>query len=163
MQPAAKDIPVPQPPVTQKTYDGPLTYHAELLKTNPVKALRLQQEERGHWSAAWIPPFPPEDTEAQEFARVLYLTRYYDQNFGDLLETPGYEKEKKEYEKAYQIERQMRQTIMSYPYGARSCDLMKLTWISLDTPPSYPGLEPSEYFGDAEARRLLKELGMWDY
>ena len=74
-----------------RTYDGPLTYHAELLKTNPVKALRLQTEERGHWSAKWIPPFPPDDIEAQEFARTKYLMEYYWHNFGDLLETPSYE------------------------------------------------------------------------
>ena len=53
-------------PVT--TYNGPLTFHAELLKTNPVKALRLQAEERGHVNAKWIPPFPPDDQEAQAFA-----------------------------------------------------------------------------------------------
>ena len=155
-----REVPKPKP---QKLYTGPLTFHAELLKTNPVKALRLQQEERGHWSAAWIPPFPPDDTEAQEFAKAIYLFKYYHHNFGKLLDTPEYEKEAKEFYKASEIESQMRRTIMSDPYGARSCDLLKLTWISLDTPPSYPGLEPSEYFGDAEARRLLKELGMWDY
>ena len=49
------DSPHVQPAPVPKTYDGPLTYHAELLKTNPVKALRLQTEERGHWAAKWIP------------------------------------------------------------------------------------------------------------
>ena len=154
------DVPKPKP---KKLYTGPLTFHAELLKTNPVKALRLQQEERGHWSAEWIPPFPTDDTEAQEFARANYLRKYYVLTFGKKLDTPEYEKEAKEFDKALEISRQMRKTIMSYPYGARSCDLLKLTWISLDTPPSYPGLEPSEYFGDAEARALLKQLGTWDY
>lgn len=38
-----------------KTKSGKLTYHAELLETNPVKALRLQTEELGSWTAEWIP------------------------------------------------------------------------------------------------------------
>ena len=60
-----------------KTKSGGLTYHAELLETNPVKALRLQAEERGHWSREHIPPFPPDDTEAQAFAKSIYLMTYY--------------------------------------------------------------------------------------
>ncbi len=63
-------------------YTGPLTFHEELLKTNPVKALRLQTEERGHWSAKWIPPFPPDDEEAAAIARDLYLITYYE-SIGD--------------------------------------------------------------------------------
>ena len=69
---------VHNPSVSQvsQTYTGPLTYHEELLKTNPVKALRLQAEERGHWSAKWIPPFPPDDQEAQELAKAVYALIY---------------------------------------------------------------------------------------
>ena len=166
---AKKDKPVSQPPVTQKTYDGPLTFHAELLETNPVKALRLQQEERGHWSAKWIPPFPPDDTEAQEFAKAMYLIRYYWQTFGEKLDTPEYEEEGKAYAKASKIESQMRKTVMSYPYGARSCDLMKLTWPLLSSKhivsdgEGNVGGHPSEYFGNPETRSQLKALGMWDY
>ena len=54
-----------------------LTYHAELLATHPVEALRVQAEERGHWSAVYLPDIPPDDTEAAELARNLYLTIYY--------------------------------------------------------------------------------------
>ena len=68
---------VTQPTPVPKTHTEPPTYHEELLKTNPVKALRLQAEERGHWSAEHIPPFPPDDTEAQEYARSIYLMHYY--------------------------------------------------------------------------------------
>ncbi|MDE0085498.1 MAG: hypothetical protein OXU23_07285 [Candidatus Poribacteria bacterium] len=70
-EPVAKEV------QAKPTYTGPLTYHTELLKTNPVKALRLQSEERGHWSAEHIPPFPADDTEAQEYARNIYLINYY--------------------------------------------------------------------------------------
>ena len=151
-------------PIVSQTSNGPLTFHAELLETNPVKALRLQAEERGHWSAKWIPPFPPDDTEAQEFARAEYLRKYYWQTFGKKLDTPEYEKEAKEYDKARAISNQMMETIMSYPYGARSSDLMKLTWLSLDSDPvTGGGRHLSEYFGDAKTRDLLKQLGPWKY
>ncbi len=72
-----------QSALVPKTYDGPLTYHAELLESNPVKALRLQTEERGHWSAKWIPPFPPDDLEATAIARNIYLMTYYE-SIGDI-------------------------------------------------------------------------------
>lgn len=170
VQPAAKkDKPVPQPPAPKKAYDGPLTFHAELLKTNPVKALRLQQEERGHWSAKWIPPFPPDDTEAQEFAKAIYLFKYYYHTFGEKLDTPEYEKEAREYAKASKIESQMWGTIMSYPYGARKYDLMKLSWPLLSSPDVVSDSKgnvnshPSEYFGNPETRRQLKALGLWKY
>ncbi|MDE0481238.1 MAG: hypothetical protein OXI67_01545 [Candidatus Poribacteria bacterium] len=109
-------------PVSQ-TYDGPLTFHEELLKTNPVEALRLQAEERGHWSAEWIPPFPADDEEAQTFARNTYLSTYLDDTH------PEYHK----YAKA-QMD-QLRELKYKYPsdadsrdIDARRCDLMKITW-----------------------------------
>ncbi|MCE2403329.1 hypothetical protein J4G08_20945, partial [Candidatus Poribacteria bacterium] len=49
---------------------------------HPVEALRLQAKERGHWSAKWIPPFPPDDQEAARVARNEYLITYY-QSIGD--------------------------------------------------------------------------------
>ncbi len=155
----------PKPKPKKPLYKGPLTFHEELLKTNPVKALRLQQEERGHWSSEWIPPFPPDDTEAQEFARVTYLWLYYIQNYGyKKLGTLGYEKETKAYREARELRRQMRGTIFSYPYGARKMDLRKLSWPSLDSDPVTGGTRhSSEYFGDTEQRAFLKEHGAWDY
>ncbi len=160
----------PKPKPKKALYTGPLTFHAELLKTNPVKALRLQQEERGHWSAAWIPPFPPDDTEAQEFARAVYLWRYYIQTYGyEKLDTPEYEMETKEYLKARDIYSQMLDTIDSYPYGARKSDLMNLTWPALRdasaVSDSRGNIEsyPSEYFGDPKRRAYLKQNGDWKY
>ncbi len=64
-------------PVATPTPTGPLTYHAELLASHPVEALRQQAQELGHWSADHIPPFPPEDTEAADFARNTYIFLYY--------------------------------------------------------------------------------------
>ena len=66
------------------------TYHAELLASHPVEALRAQAEERGHWSAAHIPMFSPDDHEAATIARNLYLIIYY-QSIGDTT-YPEYQK-----------------------------------------------------------------------
>lgn len=161
------EIPIaktPKPKPKKPLYTGPWTFHEELLKTNPVKALRLQQEERGHWSADWIPPFPTNDTEAQEYARAEYLVKYYRHTYGEKLDTPEYENESKAYNKAMAIANRMYDTIRSYPYGARKMDLMKLTWHWLDKEPvGGAGGHPSEYFGDPEVREFMKELGGWDY
>ena len=54
-----------------------LTYHAELLKSDPVEALRQQGKERGHWSADYLPDFPLDDTEAMEIARAIYDYIYF--------------------------------------------------------------------------------------
>ena len=51
--------------------------HQELLDTHPVEALRQLAEEKGHWSAEFIPPFPADDTEAAELARASYITAYH--------------------------------------------------------------------------------------
>ncbi|MYB64465.1 hypothetical protein F4083_02665 [Candidatus Poribacteria bacterium] len=109
--------------IPAQTYDGPLTYHEELLETNPVKALRLQQEERGHWSAKYIPPFPTDDTEAQNFARIVYLVNYY-VSIGDT-DNPVFEKVGQEGVHRYR-------DIASYPSGARKVDLMRLSWPFLE-------------------------------
>ena len=62
--------------VEPKTYDTILTYDEELLRTNPVEALRREAEARGHWSTKYIPPFPPDDLEAQAYARAIYYSTY---------------------------------------------------------------------------------------
>ncbi len=117
------DTPSVQPTPVPKTYDGPLTYHEELLKTNPVKALRLQTEERGHWSAEWIPPFPPDDTEAQEFARNTYLSIYY-VSIGEG-GSPAHERANKRCT-------EMGRRISDYPWDARRADLTKICWPGID-------------------------------
>ena len=65
-----------QPIVKIKKYDKPLTYDAELLKNNPVEALIRELKARGHWAAEHIPPFPPDDLEAQELARYSYIISF---------------------------------------------------------------------------------------
>ena len=140
-------VPKPKP---KKVYEGPLTYHAELLETNPVKALKLQAEERGHWSKDHIPPFPPSDTEAQEYAKSIYHIHYY-KSIG-MVDTPIFQK----YGRAYISQMH---AIDEYPNGARRKDLWRLTWTLTDagkiTP--YGGFVPglgrarmfaSDYFPD---------------
>jgi len=56
--------------------------HQELLDSHPVAALRAQAKDSGHWSAKYIPPFPPDDTEANEFARNIYIFNHYNRDPG---------------------------------------------------------------------------------
>ena len=125
-------------PVT--TYNGPLTFHAELLKTNPVKALRLQAEERGHVNAKWIPPFPPDDQEAQELAKAVYALIYNTNSDTPKLGIGG------------SSMLLMMEIDKKYPNtSARNCDLTKLTWVALSYQIDHYNsdglaLLPSDYF-----------------
>lgn len=166
--PIAQSEPVPQnsarkqppirPAVALPTYKGPLTYHAELLKTNPAEALRLQTEERGHWAANQIPPFPPDDTEAQTLARLVYQFLYndsigkYDENLNSELMSV-----------CDTLDAEIR-VIGSYldayehPMDARKWDLKRLRW---PIRRSYVSTTyPSDYFPDLEdlARKAHQEL-----
>ena len=124
------NVPKEQSKQAPKTFTGKLTFHAELLKTNPVKALRLQAEERGHWSAKWIPPFPADDHEASELASVVYTIVY--NRHASLEESP---------EQDILAERSMcliREYNTRYPprsddiqVRARNYDLTKLAWVIL--------------------------------
>lgn len=117
--------PVDQPP---KAYTGPFTFHKDLLETHPVEALRQQARQVGHWSADHIPPFPPDDTEAAEFARELYLFRYY--RLTGQTDNPAFQKHLMARSKIadalhdwYQSEEK------KTPWElARNNDLWKLTW-----------------------------------
>ena len=114
-----------------KEYTGPLTFHKELLETHPVEALRQQAREAGHWSADHIPPFPPDDTEAAEFARELYLFRYY--------RWTG-QKDHPDFLKVLFAQREIFKAIAGRddktPWElARSNDLMKLVWPDLTGEP----------------------------
>ena len=143
-----------EPPVQVKepekpAYTGPLTYHAELLKTNPVKALRLQAEERGHWSSKWIPPFPPDDLEAAEIARTQYLIIYY--------ETIGDTKHP-QYQKALKVDAELAKReakALREAYNGRVADLIILSWPRFpesDVPPLYENgwrKSPSDYFPES--------------
>ncbi len=112
--------------VTQ-TYDGPLTYHAELLETHPVEALRQHAREIGHWSAEHIPPFPPEDSEAAEFARNTYLFLYYMRT--GQTEHPAYPAAGKAQSEFFNALTRAYDAGFKTPWeAARNDDLMKLTW-----------------------------------
>ncbi len=128
------------------TYKGPLTYHTELLKANPVKALRQQAIERGHWRAKWIPPFPPDDLEASEIARTQYLIIYY-HTIGDT--------EHPQYQKALKVDAELAKReakALREAYNGRVADLIILSWPRFpesDVPPLYEKgwrKSPSDYF-----------------
>ena len=105
-----------QQPVVEADYPNP---------ENPVKALREYLEKRGHWSAEYIPDFPPEDTEAARMAQnVLIMIAHRDagNKFYDGPAEPA--------------NREFRQTLEHYKHSMdqRSWDMYKLSWAVLDKP-----------------------------
>ena len=105
--------------------------HHELLQTHPVAALRAQARDSGHWSARYIPPFPPDDVEANELARSHYIKNYH--NAREEYYHPAAVKAKAVIRK------------WSYDSGAfkmikyqppRFYDLFKLDWTNIDDPGS---------------------------
>ncbi len=64
---------VPENPTPRTVPEIVIYPHQKLLDTHPVAALRAQARDRGHWSAKYIPPFPPDDVGANELARALYI------------------------------------------------------------------------------------------
>ena len=109
-------------PVASPAPTGPLTYHASLLASHPVEALRAQAEERAHWSAKWIPPFPSDDHEAAAFARHIYLIVYY-------ISTGETDTPKAAQNRAETL--LIQDNIMDKGYSPRRSDLLKLTWAGL--------------------------------
>ncbi len=133
---AETEKPVVDVPKEQKIkrYTGPLTFHDELLKTNPVEALRLQAEERGHINAKWIPPFPPDDTEAQELAKAVYVFIYNNNSDTPKLGIAG----------NHML--MMMEINKKYPHtSARNLDLSRLTWVNVSFSMGEHDL-PSDYF-----------------
>ena len=123
-------------PVAIPAPTGPLTYHADLLASNPVEALRAQAKERGHWSARWIPPFPPDDHEAQTYARYCYLKAYYEST-GET-DSPAYEQNVDDYMSYLEA-------VSARPVGPRVGDLLKLSWSAIPEGLFPVGGRPSDY------------------
>ena len=116
------------------TYKGPLTYHKELLETNPAQALRELAKEMNHWSAEYIPDIPPDDLLATEYARVKYLQRY-------IITTgespPGVnwdELDRKNYELHLEYRRILGSGVNWQDPNNRINQITKLTWIGMPPP-----------------------------
>ena len=98
--------------------------HHELLQTHPVEALRAQAKDNGHWSVEYIPPFPPDDVEANELARAHYVRNYYYTH--------------KDYNHPIAVKAQLFITKWNvdswepYPRSARVNDLSRFNWTSAD-------------------------------
>ena len=125
---------------------SPLTDHASLLKTYPVKALRLQSEARGHWSAEWIPPFPPDDTEAAEIAKAVYIWVDYYRIKGK----PDKEPRPPEIIHVEQVmsdfDKKFWETFdPDQRADPRTCDLLKLIWARRDEPQYRAFMWPSTF------------------
>lgn len=111
-----------------------LTYHVELLKSDPVEALRQQGKERGHWSADYLPDFPRDDTEAMEIARAEYHCIYYGHTIpvSEQHENPDYQHAVRESRRLLEAVNE-RYPIMGSDWDvrARHNDLKMLAWPSL--------------------------------
>ncbi len=146
------DLPVPAP----KTHIGSLTYHKELLETHPVEAVRQQARELGHWSADHIPPFPPEDTEAAEFARALYIERYY--RWTGQKDHPEFLKALSASQRIFYVLREQGEEKKTPWEQARYHDLMKLIWPDTTGEPLTDMRYPTTFtegFNPLTARPLL--------
>ena len=129
-------------------YDKPLVHDAELFEKNPALAFKRELEARGHWAAEHIPPFPPDDLEAQAVARSAYMVHF----MGGLVTG---EEMWDAVLKDSEIMTRIRQE-----YGiasARGCDLLRFGWFHFSSPyamaPDFDTLirrynEASEYFNN---------------
>lgn len=124
---------IAQPVVKTIKYDKPLTYDEELFKKNPVQALIREAKAREHWAAELIPPFPPDDLEAQELARYEYMITFM--NIQDAEELWDIVLKKWEMmrilDKKYGLHESILNTLLPSP---RLLDLNRLTWIGSDSP-----------------------------
>lgn len=110
-----------------------LTYHAELLKSDPVEALRQQGKERGHWSADYLPDFPPDDMEAMEYARSEYHYIYYGHTIpvSEHGESPEFQRAAAENRRLYDAIDE-KYASLDWDVRARNRDLKMLAWPSLE-------------------------------
>ena len=128
VDPTPINPPVQMDPPIKPAYTGPLTFHEELLESNPLEALRLQSEERGHWSAKWIAEFDADDEEAQAFARTVYLNMYYDTLRKNTGKIPISEEEYNRLGEEYDAHLEYTHTI---PNKYRGLALMRIAWAYL--------------------------------
>ena len=108
-----------------------LTYHAELLKSDPVEALRQQGKERGHWSADYLPDFPPDDTEAMELARATYDYIYYGHTIpiSEHHDSPEFQRAAGKRRRLFdEMDARYPVTSSDWDVRARNNDLTILTW-----------------------------------
>lgn len=122
---------------SDETYKGPLTYHAELLETNPSKALQELAKEMNHWSADYLPDIPPDDHLATEYARVEYLMTYI-RATGEV--PPGVDPNRldEKFDELHREHRHLRYSVNGIinwqdPNNPTS-RFTKLTWIGLEPP-----------------------------
>ena len=105
------------------------TYTPITMSNNPVKDLREYLETKGHWSAKWIPEFPPEDTEAARMAHNYLIMLNHAAAGNEYYDGP-----------ALIPARETRETLKHYKKieTPRAYDIYKLSWSILDEPIEFP-------------------------
>ena len=109
--------------------DNVIYPHHELLQRHPVAALRAQAKDNGHWSTRYIPPFPPDDAEANELARNIYIRNYY-KGIGE----PLHPLANKVWKEISEWERNNGPPTILFP-SPRQWDLIRLLLTGHDEPP----------------------------
>lgn len=127
----------PKPHTTDAA--GEVIYpHHELLQTHPVAALRAQARDTGHWSAKYIPPFPPDDVEANEYARNVYIRNYY-KSVGDPYSPIVYKFSQAimqlRIDSGIYVKSNKGSVRLNLHPSPRQMDLMRLEWTDDDSPP----------------------------
>ena len=99
------------------------------MSNNPVKDLREYLQKKGHWSAKWIPEFPPEDKEAARLAHYYLIMLKHEAAGNEYYDGPALIPEQETF-KSLQHYKDMN--------TQRSFDIYKLSWSVLEYPPGNP-------------------------
>ncbi len=104
---------------------------------NPVEGLRELLRQQAHWSAEWIPPFPPTDSEAQTIASNVYIYLRYRQIGKDnhpkaQVALKSINKVMDKHQKSLFPNGEPIDDLNDVPF-VRQCDLEKLFWPFIDS------------------------------
>ena len=150
---ATPEVSAPSQPAMQ------LTYHTELLKSDPVEALRQQGKERGHWSADYLPDFPLDDTEAMEIARAEYDYIYYSRTIplSEQHDSPEFQRVSRHSMSLLRaVNERYPADSTDWHVRARGLDLGMLSW------PSFPdGSDEIEHYRDYTTPSLVVRSHMY--
>ncbi len=128
--PVFQDAPMSTPSVDPHTGNPPtdpeMTYP---MPDNPVQTLREYLEKRGHWSAQWIPEFPPEDKEAARLAYNYWVMLQHVEAGNMFYDGPAFIPAQETFESRQHYK---------FMTTQRSFDIYKLSWSMLESPPGNP-------------------------
>ena len=145
---------VPNDRLTHKSYPNPSVSNVQTemiypMPDDPVSTLREYLEKRGHWSAKWIPEFPPDDEEAARIAYNCWVLIQHEKAGNEYFDGP-----------ALIPDREISEMLDYYKYleTPRAYDMYKLSWSVLSKPILYPenfniyGFDKAKFDAERQAR-----------